>query len=227
MVYLSKLVCTLVMCSVLPTTTTAAPPLHFKLRPGNHAYLIGTVNTQSVNQVIDTMTEITSSHLILYLNSPGGLVEDGDKLISYLKYRQGTGTNITCIAEMAHSMAFHIMQHCHLRLVTPSAKMMQHQVSLGLHGELSKVNSYLSMINQISHRLTKESSYRIGMSVEHFQQKIMSDWWLSGTDIVTANVADAVALVGCHASTKANTVNLPVFECPLTVVPKLPTVTAL
>ena len=193
--------------------------IHLKLRPNNHAYLVGPVKTETVNLAINTMNGISGSHILFYLNSPGGLVDEGDRLISYLRYRQDTGTNITCIAEKAHSMAFHIMQHCQLRLVTPSARMMQHQISLGINGELSKVNSYLHLVNTISQRLTREAAERIGITEEEFQRRVMSDWWLSGPDIVTAKVADAMVLVGCETHSSKNILDLPKFTCPLTIVP--------
>jgi ATP-dependent Clp protease, protease subunit len=196
-------------------------PIYVTLRPHNHASLVGEVNTKSVNHVIDEMNLISKPHIWLYLNSPGGNVEDGDKLISYLDYRQQTGTNITCIAEQAHSMAFHIMQKCQLRLVTPYAKMMQHQISLGLYGELAKVNSYLRMINKISERLNSEAAERIGITMEEFTKRVQQDWWVYGEDIVKENVADGVALLGCEIVPKTpNRLMTPQFKCPITHIPE-------
>jgi ATP-dependent Clp protease, protease subunit len=197
-------------------------PVLIKLRPNNHVSLIGEVNTVSVNNVIDRMNIISKSNIWFYINSPGGFVEDGDKLISYMDYRQNSGTNITCIVETAHSMAFHIVQRCHLRLVTPSAKMMQHQISFGIQGELTKINSYTQMINSISERLSREAAERIGITLEEFTTKFQQDWWLYGQDIVKANVADGIALVGCEDISKIVTIaGKSIFKCPITEIPPL------
>ena len=115
-------------------------------------------------------------------------------------------------------MAFHIMQKCQLRLVTPSAKMMQHQISLVVQGELAKMNSYITMINRISERLSSEAAARIGITLEEFTQKVQQDWWLSGEDIVKENIADGIALVGCETESKLQ--NLP-FKCPITQLPDI------
>ena len=186
------------------------------LAPGNHASLIGEVNEESINQVIETMHYINKPEIVLYLNSPGGYVSEGDKLISYMNYRKQMGTKITCIAQMAHSMAFNIMQNCDLRLVTATAQMMQHQISLGTQGELAKINSYLKMINQISKRLNKAAAKRIGISLEEFEKRVQQDWWTYGEDIVKENVADELAVVGCTPNVRRKDQRALVpFKCPL------------
>ena len=203
----------LFLASVLSclTSATVAPPVTITLSHDNHAALIGEVNTETVNEVIETMHQINQPEILLYINSPGGLVFEGDKLMAYMDYRQQTGTQITCIAQMAHSMAFSIMQKCDLRLVTASTMMMQHQISLGSYGELAKVNNYLQLINQVSKRLNQQAAKRIGVSLEEFEKRVQQDWWSYGENIVKENIADSLAIVGCH-----NTLQ----SCPLTALPK-------
>ena len=113
-------------------------------------------------------------------------------------------------------MAFHIMQSCHLRLVTPSAKMMQHQRSLGLSGELNKVNHYVAMLNKISDRLSSMAAQRIGITPDEFRKRVVDEWWVYGSELIKERLADAVALVGCDTlSQSRGVITLPVWKCPI------------
>ena len=164
----------------------------------NHISLLGTIDKQLIDTTITTMNNIKTNEFYLYINSPGGYVEDGERLISNMMYLQNTGKTINCIAENAHSMAFNIFQNCDTRYITSSSKVMQHQVQLyEVNGPLDNVYNYIKMIKTISDRLHLFCSKRIGMELNEYIRKINTDWWLTGEEIISNNVADKVAIVGC------------------------------
>ena len=139
------------------------------------------------NNIIKIENEITSStsrnflnklndrkhisNLYVYLNTPGGRVDEGMKIIREIKKY-----NISCIAEKAYSMGFAILQSCNKRYVTEFASIMQHQMHFGVIDEHFRVNSYLSFISQISEELDNMQSSRIGISVDDFRKKLSNNW---------------------------------------------------
>lgn len=173
------------------------------LNNNNHVSLLGVVDEVTIDRTIQAMNKITKPDYYFYINSPGGFVEEGERLVSHMNYHQGTGKNITCIAENAHSMAFYIFQNCNRRLIIPSTKVMQHQITIQNSGQLANIHSYIEMIQRISHRMNIFCSERIGIPLEEFNKRVMSDWWLYGEDIITNGVADEMVLVGCNTTKDA------------------------
>ena len=97
-------------------------------------------------------------------------------------------------------MAFHILQSCDKRYITPSSKVMQHQISLSIpNNQLENILNYLEMLKQIRDNLEIISSNRIGISLEDYRNKVSSDWWLYGENIIINNVADEIVYVGCSS----------------------------
>ena len=71
--------------------------------------------------------KITKKSVYLYIDSTGGSVHYGEKIIQYIEYKKEK--NIFICAH-THTLSFHIYQHCNFRVVLPSSTNMQHQMSL-------------------------------------------------------------------------------------------------
>ena len=78
------------------------------------------------NQMIGVMlfldSEDNSKPVYMYINSPGGFLDDGLQMIRLVR----AVPNLTCIAENAFSMAFAILQACDVRAVLDTGSIMQH-----------------------------------------------------------------------------------------------------
>jgi len=172
----------------------------------NHIALTTDVNKNSVDKVIREINEIKEKVIHMYIDSPGGEVFEGDKLVSNMAYHQSLGKEFICIAENAHSMAFYIFQYCDYRYITQSAKMMQHQISIASNGPLVNNDNYIKMVKDISIKINTLCASRIKMSLNDFIGKINTDWWVYGQDIIDNNVADKIVLVGCSVE---------LVDCPL------------
>ncbi len=170
------------------------------LNKDNHVSLLGTVNKTSIDKLMRDIYHLDKQNFYLYINSPGGYVEDGERFVSHLQFLQETGKNISCIAENAHSMAYYIFQNCNQRLIIPSSKVMQHQMTIYNDGQLTNIENYIAMITKISQRLNIFCAKRIGIPLEKFNKLVSTDWWLYGQDIVDNNVADKMVLVGCNST---------------------------
>ena len=167
------------------------------LKPGNHLFLTSQVNEDSKELFISGNNRLTTKNIYVYISSNGGSVMSGNDIIENMKYLNSTGYNITCIAQRAYSMAFHIFQHCKQRYITSSSTLMQHQMGLGINGNYENIKTYLEMIEQINEELINYSAKRLKMTSSSFKNKIMNDWWFYGKSAIKNNVADKVVTIGC------------------------------
>ena len=166
---------------------------YLKLNTTNILTLKGVINEKSVNRFLyDFNLKKNKNETYIFIDSPGGSVEDGYKIITeFKKY------NMTCIIEKAYSMAFAILQVCDKRYLLPHGKIMQHQISLGIMNEFGKIKSYLDFIGQIEDELLDIQSKKIGISSDDLKNRSNNEWWLFGKNAVEENCADKIINVEC------------------------------
>ena len=166
----------------------------------NHINLMGNINsttswqfTKDLNALIlRTNKKVDNSDMYVYIDSPGGHVDAGMKIMSEIrKY------NISCVADKAYSMAFAIFQSCANRYITMSGHLMQHQMSYGVEGTHLQVVSYVEMMNQINDYLTRLESQRIGIPQHEFENLVSNDLWLFSDVAVERNFADQIVELWC------------------------------
>jgi ATP-dependent Clp protease protease subunit len=170
----------------------------------NHVTLRGEVNSIMVSKAIVEMGQLEGDEILIYISSPGGSISAGNSLIQYMNYLRHKGKTITCVADIAASMAFSIFQECDNRYVTPSSVLMQHQMGVGLKDQYENLKSYLKLLEAMNEDYLHRESARIGLTYDEFKAKILSDWWLYGEQNVESNVADQVVYVGCSYSLLAS-----------------------
>jgi ATP-dependent Clp protease protease subunit len=201
-----------------------------ELNTRNMITLRGPIKHESVGDFMNKIGKIDSKEIYIYLSSPGGSVMEGMKIVDLIKSLEKSGRQVSCISDFSASMAFIILQSCPKRLATFSSVLMQHQMSLGLEGNLENVDSYLRFIRQIDIDLNKLQAEKIGMAEDVFKDKIENDWWLNGPDALSNNVIDDLVVVKCHqelnnkyeslnVSTMFGPVELVYTKCPLSRYP--------
>lgn len=180
----------------------SAKPVDIKLpeivlTQSNHATLIGEVTGQSVKETIDKLRKLDNSKTrYLYINSPGGEVQTGIRLVNYLQSAEGKG--IICVADTAISMAMVSMQACETRVTTPNATFMSHGIAGGVQGYTRKVESDLTIMKGFDYILAKIQAERMGITVEELRKRQNEEYWIIGSEaIIAANAADKVAKVSC------------------------------
>lgn len=170
------------------------------LKPGNHMFLTDEINQDTRELFIFNNRVLNTRDIYIYINSNGGSVMEGNKIIENINFLSNTGYNVSCIAQNAFSMAFHILQHCPRRYVTKTSTLMQHQIKLGVNDNLENIKSYLNMIEALNDKFNEYSALRINMSKYEFMSKIENDWWIYGSDnILKYKLADQIVSVGCAA----------------------------
>jgi ATP-dependent protease ClpP protease subunit len=172
-----------------------------KLNTSNTIIIKGEINSKSANAFLYKLNLIENKKkLYLYIDTNGGSVEDGYKIINeVIKY------NVSCIAEKAYSMGFAILQSCKRRYIVPFGKIMQHQISFGISNEKAKVESYITYINQMEEMLLSIQSVKIGISALELKERTYNEWWMFGENAVIQNCADKIVQVECSPElTRAN-----------------------
>ena len=138
----------------------------------NTLLLRGEIEEKTTNKLMYDIEKSNATNKILYLDTPGGMVEEGLKIINEVR-----NYNISCVAEKAYSMGFSIFQSCYNRYILPNGKLMQHQISFGIGGELAKVNNYVSFIKQIEEEIIELEASRIDIPIDTYREMTTNEWW--------------------------------------------------
>lgn len=180
-------------------------PLLLACIPFAHTFNSIFLNTTNVITIRDAIDDETATNFIyelnqkknksgvfVYLDTPGGSVESGNKILMEVqKY------NLSCIADRAYSMGFVILQGCSTRYIRPYGRIMQHQISYAIKNEKSKVDSYVHFIDQIENELVSMQADRIGIEHNDFRLKTMNDWWMIGKYALDNKCVDEIVDVYC------------------------------
>ena len=187
---------------VFPMVNTGtAPQSRIKLNTGNTLVLRGIVTDESVSKVIKEAYTLSiksnkSKTLYLVLDTPGGEIPAGAKLIDSLK---ALPQKIETITMFSASMGFMIAQHLGTRYVLPSGVFMAHKAYIGnISGELfGKLENIVNFHRIMVTRLEIPIATRLGKTLEEYRYLIRNEYWTQGVVAVSQNVADKVALVHC------------------------------
>jgi len=182
---------------VMPFFAFASPDL--QLTEKNHVVVRGQVTGESVSKWILELNNIKDKDVIVYINSPGGSVLAGMTFVEQIQQMASSGKNIVCVADVAASMAFIILQSCPTRYVTSSSILMQHQMSLNIGGQIENVKTYLNFLDNIENDLNEMQSKKMKLDQNEFKNLIAHDLWLSGSGIMKYNAADKMIHIGCDS----------------------------
>ena len=171
-----------------------------ELNNDNLVNIYGTINKYSAKKFNnDIMNKTKYSNTInVYIKSPGGSVIDGNNIITTISMLKEKNYTINCITDFSASMAFIIMQSCSNRYGLPHVTMMQHQMSLGVKGDINRINSYLNYINYIKYKLNKMQSDRIKIKYKAFNDIIKDEWWNYGNQNIELNILDEIVFINCN-----------------------------
>lgn len=86
---------------------------------------------ESINEAMNT-ANIPGDRVVV-IDSPGGDVDAGQKLITVLLLEHALGTRIVCVVHNnAHSMGFNILSFCDVKLATAKSTMVVHKIAFGM-----------------------------------------------------------------------------------------------
>jgi len=175
------------------------------LSSNNFVALVGPVTTSSVDDVIKSFNTKNiyeyiqeNKQINLYINSPGGSVFSGNHLVQYIKTLQASNISVDCVGQNFMSMGFIIMQSCSKRYAMFDSIGMQHQMSLGMKGNIENFKNHFNMIERVNNILIDMEITKIGMERNEYLLKILSDWWLYGEENKQQGVVDEMITIRCY-----------------------------
>lgn len=176
----------------------------------NSASLVGEVDARSFRMVTKDLSALIqlrrscNTPIYLILDTPGGSIYWGTKLISYAE----SICNLHTISLYAASMGSAIAQQLPgNRYVTRTSVVMFHRASAGISGQVGsgELESRLRFVQEMVKQLEVANSSRIGISLEDYQKKVKDEWWAYGKEAVDNNMADEVVSVKCSTALQKKT----------------------
>jgi ATP-dependent Clp protease protease subunit len=178
--------------------SNGAPDKVYKveLSTKNHVAIRDEVNDATVNKALQGITNSDPNKpFYLFLESPGGSVFAGRRLVNYL---QTTDRQIICVANTAISMAFVILEACPVRLMTNHGVLMSHQIASGAKGSLSEMKAALMLTQKLADLYDGMIAYRMGLTLEAYRAKLNPEFWMIGIkDGIDNKAVDAEVRVTC------------------------------
>lgn len=183
------------------------------LTPDNTISLSGEVNAESVGKVMKKASEMNSSlpsgyPIYLFLNTPGGSIQDGLELFEYLK---GVNRPVHTITLFAASMGFQTAQQLGTRYILRYGVLMSHKARGGFQGEfgdgMSQVDSRYGLWMRRIEMLDRDTVARTNgkQTLESYRTSYSSELWLNGQEAVDRGYADEVAVIKCSNELNAKT----------------------
>lgn len=154
------------------------------------------VTYESVELTINRLEKLQQegvTEAYIKLDSPGGSVLDGAKLLSYIK--ASPMTIHTICDGLCASMAAQLFEVGKTRLMTDKSVLMFHPASGGVQGTLEQMLSQLNMIKLYVDRLDAEVALRSGLDYNEFKTLLAVEYWLESEDALNKNLADNLIFI--------------------------------
>lgn len=133
-----------------------------RLDPETTLSLLGEVDVGSAAAILDGMAKIEAkknNSVTLVIDSPGGFVDPGLRVVVALRSFQARSGKVRCIVTgEAMSMAYYILGACGERLVMARSQLLWHPIRIGVRGGL-----------------TGEAALAIGQSLLAFEQSMKEE----------------------------------------------------
>jgi ATP-dependent Clp protease protease subunit len=204
------------------------------LTEDNTASLSGPVTANSIGELMFELSEVSQKGdpkdpIYLVLNTPGGSVMAGLKLIEYMNTLRRP---VIVVANLAASMGFHILQHSERRLVTPFATIMSHRASGGFEGDIpqqvsNRLKHVIDLVNKMDAHVVSRTKGKYDK--KSYMELIRDEYYSVGSDAVEDGFADEVVTLKCDNALNAyvpKIVNMFMFrikvkvsKCPLASLP--------
>lgn len=156
--------------------------------------LYADVSEESANAVIAKIhtlqNERTDKPIYLLLDSDGGSVGDGSKIIDAMQ--ASTRPVYTVVIGRACSMAAIIHSYGVKRYMLPRATLMFHNASTTYSGDIEHMNSFLSMIRVVMLSYEQNISARSGVSLDELKMKMSNEWWIISDEALAKHLTDDI-----------------------------------
>lgn len=162
------------------------------------------VSSKSVSLLMQKLMKLSnalkkSDVIYLVLDTPGGKVTAGNRLIDFAK---SLPQKVQTLSLFAASMGFHIAQNLDTRMVLPSSTLMSHRIQIaGLGGQVpGEAVKRLERILRLAEIMDKRVAKRMRLTLRDYKKLIRDELWIAGHDAVVERAADKLVLARCAAN---------------------------
>lgn len=160
------------------------------------------ISSESVDQAIkdliaaDEARKDSNTPIYIVLNSPGGSIIAGNKLINFANTIPNVHTVCMFCASMAHAISQGIKG---TRYATEDNIMMAHRAKGGFSGQFEdgEVESQLKLFKSYVRAMELRNAKRIGISLRQYKSKVVNEWWTYGAESVQQNIIDSLVTLAC------------------------------
>ena len=158
-------------------------------------FLHGEINAASANEVILKLLYldgISDEDISLYINSPGGSVQDGLAIIDTMNFINSDVATIgigLCASMAAIILASGAKDN---RSALPHTDIMLHQVMGGFQGQASDIQIAAEKTKKVKNTLNKILTEVTGQSYKKIEKDTDRDFWLSSKEAIEYGIIDKV-----------------------------------
>lgn len=178
------------------------------LKKGTTVILSTEVSSFSANQVINQIQKANKAKpgqpIYLLLDSPGGSVIDGARIISTMQASKSPVYTV-CL-QICASMAAMILEYGEERYAVDRSIIMFHPASIGgiFQGELDKIVSRFTFLQRYVDKMDHYTAKRSGQTYDQFKSKTSRELWIDAEDALEQHYIDAVVKVNLESSEGMN-----------------------
>ncbi|MDO4547516.1 MAG: ATP-dependent Clp endopeptidase proteolytic subunit ClpP [Clostridia bacterium] len=159
-------------------------------------FLGGEVDDDSANLIVAQMLflemEDPDADIMLYINSPGGVITSGMAIYDTMKYLKCEVSTV-CIGMAASMGAFLLAAGAKgKRKALPNAEIMIHQPSGGAKGQATDILIQAEQILKIKKKMNIELAKNTGMSIEQIEKDVERDHFLTAEEAMKYGIIDEI-----------------------------------
>lgn len=194
--------------SVSPVFSTQKNVKRITLQREQVVYLTGEVGEGVVELIskIDSLNKRRDvSSIYLIIDSPGGSVLDGARLVSTIE--SSNKPVYTVCAGICASMAAIIHQYGVKRYMTDRSVLMFHDASGAFQGPLPQMRSRLDFFDRLTTKMDAFIAKRAGMDLSKFLENCHTELWIDAEDSVQKHLNDSIVYIVIEGDTASGSVN--------------------
>lgn len=198
--FIIKLVILIVAIGIVISSAPSFPHQSPKRTRVAWATLYGEVNESTawlaISQIQAAQRTPKGTPIILVIDSPGGEVFAGQRVVDEMLASDAAGHPVLtlCVGD-CDSMAAFIFEYGSDRWMTPGARLMFHNASGGVSGELPDELSDLASVIRVMGDLNRYVAARSGVATEELFAREQHRWWVGAGEAKERRLTDKVMLV--------------------------------
>lgn len=167
-----------------------------------------TIASLVIAQLLFLEAEDPEKDIMIYINSPGGVVTAGMAIYDTMQYIKPDVSTI-CLGQAASMGAFLLQAGAPgKRIALPNARIMIHQPLGGAQGQATDIEIQAQEILRIKKRINELMSIHTGQPIEKLEKDTDRDFFMSASDAKTYGLIDQVLTPRIGAD------NVPMPEAP-------------